>query len=477
MKNIIIKIFIAFIALFMTVSCSEAFLEEPTPTDTVSPEVVFGSREGVEAFISGIMRRFRGQYDSTDSAGLNSMFYARSLKGNDIIQSSTWFRDDYANDNREPTYRRTRFTWNYCFYMINQANSLIAGVDASGLSAADKKELSAYGYALRGFFYHQLVLEFCPTYSLDKSFPAPPIYTESVAAGKAMSTVDEVYQLIVSDLTKAVNGLTADRLGKSYINKNVAQGILAQVYQVMGNWQGAADAANAAYGGNAAAVLNAKDYRAGFDDISNVEWIWGSAQSTDQSNYYWNAPASMADHFTTSYSATFINRDFVNLFSATDVRAYFVRKSAAITNLSDYRYWITRKFTFTFAGDNAIMRTPEMILIEAEAKARIPGKEIEAHTLLYKLQKDRDVNAVISTNTGTALINEILLERRKELYAEVGVEWFDAKRLQKAITRTGNHRVGSSANLSVNDKKFYLKIPQSEIDANDNIDESVNANR
>lgn len=476
MKNIFIKIFIAFMALFMTVSCSEEFLDEPTPTDTVSPEVVFGSRAGVEAFISGIMRRFRGQYDSTDSAGLNSIFYARTLKGNDIIQSSTWFRDDYANSNREPSYRRTRFTWNYCYYMINQANSLIAGVETSELSDADKKEFSAYGYALRGFFYHQLVLEFSTAYSLDKNFPAPPIYTESVAEGKAMTTVDEVYKQIVSDLTLAVDGLTADRLGKSYINKNVAQGILAQVYQVMGNWQGAADAAKAAYGGNIATTLNL-DYAKGFDDISNSEWIWGSAQSTDQSNYYWNAPASMADHFTTSYSATFINRNFVDLFSATDIRRVFVKKSAAITDLNDYRYWITRKFTFTFAGDNAIMRTAEMILIEAEAKARIAGKEAEAHTLLYYLQSQRDVNAVKSTNTGTALIEEILLERRKELYAEIGVEWFDAKRLQRAITRTGNHRVGASASLLANDKKFYLKVPQPEIDANLLIDDSVNENR
>lgn len=477
MKNIITKIFIATMALFMTVGCSEDFLDAPVPTDAVAPDVIFTSREGVEAFISGIMRRFRGQYTSTDSAGLNSIFYARTLKGNDIIQSNTWFTFDYANDNREPTYRRVTFSWNYCFYMINQANALINGVEASDLAASDKKELAAYGYALRGFFYHQLVLEFCPTYSADKTFPAPPIYTELSLTGGPMSTVDDVYKLIVSDLTKAVDGLTASRLGKSYINKNVAQGILAQVYQVMGNWQGAADNANAAYGGNPTAVLAPASYRSGFADISNVEWIWGSAQRTDQSNYYWNAPASMADHFTTSYSATYINNDFVNKFSATDVRAYFVRKSTSITSTSDYRYWVTRKFTFTFDGDNAIIRTPEMILIEAEAKARITGKETEAHDLLYVLQKNRDVNAVKSTNTGTALIDEILLERRKELYAEVGVEWFDAKRLRKGITRTGNHRIGTAANLTADDKKFYLKIPQAEIDANPFIDESVNANR
>jgi hypothetical protein len=57
---------------------------------------------------------FRGQFDATDSAGLNSIFYARS-KGNDAINTTTWFNFDYQNDNREPTYRRTRFTWNYCF--------------------------------------------------------------------------------------------------------------------------------------------------------------------------------------------------------------------------------------------------------------------------------------------------------------------------------------------------------------------------
>ena len=75
------------------------------------------------------------------------------------------------------------------------------------------------------------------------------------------------------------------------------------------------------------------------------------------------------------------------------------------------------------------------------------------------------------------MLEEILLERRKELYAEIGVEWFDAKRLRRGITRTGNHRIGSAANLTADDKKFFLKIPQAEIDANDLIDDSVNANR
>ena len=102
----------------MLVGCSEEFLDEPKPTNGVTESVVFSSRKGVEAFISGIMRRFRGQYTATDAAGVNSIFFARVVKGNDIIQANNWFGFDYANDNREPTYRRVSFTWNYCYYMI-----------------------------------------------------------------------------------------------------------------------------------------------------------------------------------------------------------------------------------------------------------------------------------------------------------------------------------------------------------------------
>lgn len=477
-KNIISKVVIAFMAIMMLVGCSEEFLDEPKPTQGVPETVIFASRDGVEAYISGIMSRFRGQYTNTDAAGLNSIFFARSVKGNDLIQADNWFGFDYANDNREPTYRRTVFSWNYSFYMVNQANALINGVEKStALTEADKVELAAYGYALRGFFYHQLVLEFCPTYAAGTTFPAPPIYTELSQTGKPMSTVGEVYDFIVSDLQKAVAGLKDTRLGKTYINKPVANAILAQVYQAMGNkWPEAEAAAKAAYGGNPTAVLNAAQYSTGFDNVENTEWLWGSANRSDQSNYYYNAPASMMDHLTTSYSATYINNDFVNLFSATDVRRRFQRKSASITSTADFRYWISTKFKFTFEGDNPIIRTPEMILIEAEAKFR-QGLTADAHTLLYTLQKNRDVNAVKSTNTGNDLLNEILVERRKELYAECGVEWFDAKRLRRAITRTGNHRIGAAGNLTVDDKKFFLKIPQAEIDANEFIDGTVNDGR
>ena len=463
--------------LFMTcslISCNEEFLNDPQPTDAVTSSVIFGSREGANAFVSGIMRNFRSQFTATDAAGVNSIYYARTVKGNDIIQRATWFSFDYENENREPTYRRVGFSWNYPYYMINQANNLIIGAETSELSDLDKKEIIGQGKALRAFFYFQLAMEFQHTYSYDASLPAPPIYTEVATEGNPMSTLTEMYALILEDLSYATTNLTSDRLAKSYINQNVAYGILARVYQTMGNWTGAEDAAKKAYGGGTPNSILNNNYTTGFNSIADSEWIWGSAQSLDQSNYYWGAPHAHADHSVLSYVATFFNNDFVALFSPSDIRNTFSEEYDVPE--TDYRNYISNKFSFNFDSDHPIIRTAEMLLVEAEAKYH-NGDITGAHTLLFALQSKRDATATKSTNIGQALLDEILVERRKELYAEIGVEWFDAKRYRKGITRTGNQRLTGASSLEADDKRFFLKVPQAEIDANDNITESVNENR
>lgn len=479
MKKYLIKFFrVTFVAaLIFAMSCSEEFLDEPVPTDEVSSVVIYGSRAGAEAYMAGMLRRMRGQYTTGhDAGGLNSMFYARSVKGNDVIQANTWFTFDYANDNREPTYRRTTFSWNFSYYVIGQLNQFIKGVEESEtIPDLDKSELLGQARALRAFYYHQLVLEFAPAYSANPNFAAPPLYTEPSVDGNPMSTTAEVYGQMVEDLTYAVANLPETRKDKSFVNVDVANAFLAQIYQVLGQWENAEAAARAAYGGDVAAALDASEYSEGFNSLDNTEWIWGLPQYDDQSSYYFSAPHAQADHFVLSYRGTYFNGNFVGLFSDSDVRNLFVGGAYSGSTPASWFYWISTKFKFTFDADIPIIRTPEMILIEAEAKYR-NGDTPGAQDLLYALQVNRDPAAVASGNTGDALLQEILIERRKELYAETGVEWFDAKRLGLGITRTGNHRV-PTANLSPNDKKFFLKIPQAEIDANDHIDESVNAER
>ncbi|WP_157716575.1 RagB/SusD family nutrient uptake outer membrane protein, partial [Roseivirga ehrenbergii] len=75
-------------------------------------------------------------------------------------------------------------------------------------------------------------------------------------------------------------------------------------------------------------------------------------------------------------------------------------------------------------------------LIEAEANARLGvANEPAARTALFSLVSQRDPNAVISTNTGQALIDEILVQRRIELWGE-GFNFLDLKRANLPLKRS-----------------------------------------
>ncbi|MGZ5264293.1 MAG: RagB/SusD family nutrient uptake outer membrane protein [Kaistella sp.] len=469
-----IKLILLVLLVGFVQSCREEYLNEPKPTDAVAPTVAYGSYEGAKAHIAGILRRTRGQFTATDAGNIGSMYFARENKGNITMNNGSWFSFDYENDNREPNYRRTVFTWNFPYYHINQLNAFIAGVtESAAISDVEKDELLGQAYTMRAFFYFELSLEFQHTYSFNPSLPAPPIYTEPGALeGKPMSTMQEMYAFITGDLEKAITIGSMDRDNKSYFNKAVSYAVAARVYQVMGNWTKAGQYAKLAYGGNPAAVLSPSFYKAGFDDMNEGnEWLLADPQTADQSNYYYLAPHGFYTRTESAYNNSFINKGFVALFTPTDVRYQFVQ-----TGVFDHRQWYTTKFKFSFEADLALIRTPEMILIEAEALYH--SNPAAAHDLLYVLQKNRDPQAVKSANSGAALLEEILTERKKELYGEIGVEWFDAKRLRRGLPRDSYHRVNlASKPMLPDDKRFFLKIPQAEIDANPNIDPAINANR
>jgi hypothetical protein len=126
-----------------------------------------------------------------------------------------------------------------------------------------------------------------------------------------------------------------------------------------------------------------------------------------------------------AYNNTFINKSFA-LFTPTDVRNQFLKQELGLQITEN---GIPGNLSLLLPLHLVLMRTPEMILIEAEAMYK-QGDDNGAHVLLYKLQKNRDVRAVKSSNAGVALYEEILTERKK-VYGEIGVEWYDAKRLRK----------------------------------------------
>ncbi len=461
MKKLYIKSILFLVILSFTTSCSSDFLDDPQPKDSISPDVVFGSKEGANSFLSGILRLQRTSLINDEASGLHSILFARSVKGADLIQKQIWFGDDYDYQVYLSTGTRSIFSWRLPYKIIDQVNNLIQGVEASTkISATDKDELLGQALALRGYYYFQLAIEFGEAYSANQNNAFPPIYTEPSTTPNPFTTKEEFFNRIITDLEEATKRLDDKRSNKSYINKAVAQAFLAQVYQYMGQWELAKKNASLAYGGQPESVLHPEEYALGFDSMSAKEWLWALPQSADQTVYYRSHPHAMMDHVAVAYHGTFINDDFVKQFSTTDIRNLFSNFYEKPTG--DWQEYVTSKFTFTFEADIPIIRYPELILIEAEANYHL-GNEGQAKKLLDLLRQNRDAQATATTSTGTALLETILLERRKELYGECGVEWFDAKRLLRGITRTGNHRTALS--LPAQDKRFQLVIPQEELDA------------
>ena len=483
------------------ISCKKDFITDPKPTDAVSDADVFKSVSGVRSYFTGIYRNLRRQWanldatagGATDTWGYNSINLARINKGTDIINPGGWYQFDYRHENREPTYRRTIFTWGFFYEHINQANTLIEGVTKStSLSEADKKILEAEGRALRAWLYFELIREFQHTFAKDQNAPGVPLYTEPTSIGnegKPRGTVKQVFDQINADIEFATQNLGTSRLVKSDININVAWGMAARIYLEQRRW---ADAKNAAQKARVGYTLDAPSYVNGFNDLASSEVIWGFPQATDiggQSLYY-GTPSSFYEKTGNGYDNLFVNSTLVATFTNTDVRNTFFLTSG---NPNSAVRFSTNKFGSASADAVQLItgeivplkethfnealpmiRVAEMYLIEAEAKAELG--EADAGTLLLTLQQDRDPAAIASGNTGAALIDEILLERRKEFYGELGLDYLDAKRRQRALTRTGNHPAAYRFTIPANDNRFILKIPQKEFDSNKTLNPATDQN-
>ncbi|MEP7106963.1 MAG: RagB/SusD family nutrient uptake outer membrane protein [Ferruginibacter sp.] len=497
-KKIISRFSVIFIAALLVAGCKKDFLNDPKPTDKVSTVDVFASTDGVRAFFNGLYRNFRLQWQSLDaSAGGNddtysfvSLYAARTVKGKDIVMAfPTWYIYDYQNQNREPTYRRVNFTWEFLYENINQFNILLKGVEGSAtISAEDKKILSAEAKALRAWLYFELIREFQHSVAKDPNAPGVPVYTEPTSIenkGKPRGTVKETYDLINSDIEYAVQNSSASRNLKSQVNSNVAWGMAARIYLEQGRW---ADAKNAAQKARLGLQLDAQGYTSNYNDLSSPEVIWGLPQTTGNGgqSLYYGTLSSFFEQTGDGYDGFYMSEELVSQFSLSDIRNTFFEYNAPGTpdNYATNKfgtehpsYEVTmlngqtvKEKTINFDESIIMMRVAEMYLIEAEAKARLGDPD--AGDLLFALQEDRDPDAVKSGNTGTALISEILLERRKELYGELGIDWLDAKRLQLPVDRTGsNHEAPNDYILSANDARMILKIPQKEIDSNDFINQ------
>ncbi len=490
MKNILSKLFIAG-ALLITTSCADDYLDT-LPTDAVSEEAVFTTTQNAMTALNGIHRMMFIRFDSQGQPAEGSVMIMREVMAEDVVMTTTgngWFVSitRWLNHVNEAS-GDVRFVWRFYYKVIGNANMIIANIDDADGPQAEKDEIKGQALAYRAWAHFNLVQLFSQRYdaSGDNSGMGVPIVTEPITEGGARNSISEVYAQVNSDIDAAIALLTTSRNAKSHLNINVAKGIKARIAMVQENYSVAAQMAREAREGFD--LMSTTQLYDGFNNVDNPEWIWGSRQVDDQQTFFASFFAYMSLNFSSTNirnNPKAINSLLYDMIPETDARKGLWDPNASDPDLRDPFIdeltlssfakidYMNRKFlaqgNASSVGDVPYMRAAEMYLNEAEALAR-SGNDSQAAQVLFDLVSARDSGYTLSSNTGTALVDEIMVQRRIELWGE-GFRWYDLKRLNLPLDRTGANHVSSVINSKFTEpagtNNWQFRIPRDELNAND----------
>lgn len=465
--------------------CKKDYLETQ-PTGAELESTVYSKYAAVQATLSGLyqtMYNFAVGGGGHADYGQKSFDLMNDLMGNDMVvhtQGYGWYNTTYQYTawGLATTGSNSDDAWVRYYGMVKQSNILVNNVDNVQDATADEKDLiRGQALGIRAYAYYYLANYFQQTYKGNESKPGVPVYTADTTGGKPRGTLQDVYTQIVADLTQAETLLNGKpRASKVNVDVSVVRGLRARVAMLMEDWPTAATKANQARQGYALMTSAQYTTPSAFSSAANPEWMWGSIIPADQATIY----ASFFSHMdirTGGYAALGqqkkITKALYDQIPAGDVRkTVFRTPGTGTTSNPDYnqlKHQVPN--AGSWAADYLYMRAAEMYLIEAEALAR-QGQDGPAATVLESLVQTRFPAYTAAGLTGAALINEILLQRRIELWGE-GFSLIDIKRLKQGLNRptgAGNHGAPSFNpgvyTTNPEDPRMIMRIPQRELDNN-----------
>ena len=449
---------LVFVGLFS--SCKKEFLELAPPT-SLTPDKALGTE-------ADLLVALRGAY-----AGLRGVdFYGRTIPIlGDIMADNSY--QHTLNTNRYTLYNNYTFNttdgnalgiWNSGYSVILRANNIINSPVAT---TAKVDQYKGEAYAVRALAYFTLIRYFARPYTDNPSGLGVPISLAYNADAKPpRNTIAEVYALILADLTKAYTLMTTFT-NSSQFSKYAARALQAKVYLTMGDKTNAKTAAldvitNGGFT-SLTAANHASYWSSGLIRTDKVETLF-EVSSDAVANLAFDALSYIYSQ-AGNYGDLVVSDDFYPLFDAADVRKALypvvprpaTPPGASIPTVNKYPV-ISGDYS-----DTKVLRLSEMYLIAAEAS--LPTTEADALTYVNYITSRRGAPAIAST--GTQLLEDVLLERRRELAFE-GDRYMDFMRLKRDIVR-GTNYPAAARNIPYSNFRRILPIPQTELDANENI--------
>jgi len=489
------KLFFSSVAfsLLLIAGCKKDFLDT-APTSSAAEADIFTTTTNASNVINGVYRYLYSRYDGQNQPGQGGVMLNMDFMGEDLHQAiSTWYTSAGSGTGGWVSHKNDASGWvSYPFRLyyrcIGNANALIENIDAASGPDADKNRLKAEALSMRAWSYFNLVQIYAKRYDAAGSNTqlgvSMPLKSTDVKLPR--STVEAVYTQINKDLDEAITlfATASAAPNKSHLSLNAARAIKARVALTMHDYETAATYAKMVIDSGSYSLMSNATYLSGFNNISNSEWIWGAYVQDDQGDTFGSYFAQISYNGNTTYVRSRpkrINSVLYEQIAATDVRKKLWEPAPTAANfpLPTSAYvrepYMSRKFSIRALptiGDVPYIRLAEMYLILAEAYAKIPGREADAQAALFTLANNRDAAYTQSTNTGQALVDEILIQRRIELWGE-GFRFFDLKRLNLPLNRTTvpnyvSASVGGVMEIPAGDPRWQFAIPIDELQANPN---------
>lgn len=498
----------------MLTGCKKDFLEtQPTQFTTPDqladaakqdPKLLNGSLSGLYTtmFSTGV-----GGTTGHDDFGQKGIDIYSDMLSSDMVLAALnygWYAP-VARYQATVDFTRTEdyVPWRYYYRQIYGANTIIDVLGGTDVVPTDATAKATMGQAkaMRAYAYFYLSQLYVKEYGDGSAKVLPrPISSQDYNMPKV--TAKEIWDLMVSDLTQAITLLDGfTRTTKDQVDKNVAKGLLAYVLAARGtqeDWkqvetltQDIKDAYPMTTKAATVAVLNGTtvtNAQAGFNDVATPSWMWGVdltlAQGLDLISWW-----GQVDLFTYSYAwagdPKTIDQKLYDAIRPDDIRkGQFDPPNGGLEadygySPGDFDYMPLNKFfdpgrvdggQRQVITDYVYMRADEFYLLNAEAKAHL-GQDGAARQVLsnFLTQRITDVS-YLGSLSGQALLNEIYLQTRIELWGE-GKSYLAMKRNKATITRGDNHLFFDGESFKYNDPKLTFVIPQAEVLNNPNLNQ------
>ncbi|CAL66355.1 RagB/SusD family nutrient uptake outer membrane protein [Christiangramia forsetii] len=457
--KIITKIILA-LAIGFNISCEE-LVSIDEPTDKLVRSQVFNSEQTIISAMTGIYNEL---YQSSFSNGSrNSITVLSGLSSDNIrnINTSNLERMEFEEHQINPENSYNLELWTSAYNMIYMTNSFLEGLEsAENIDGELLLQLEGEARFVRAFTYFNLV----------NLFGSVPLilttdYEENALTEK--SNIETVYQQVIEDLE-----LSAEILQSSYrtgerttVNKSAAKALLARVYLYLEDWQTAERFSTE--------VINESSTYKILDSLNTVflansdEAIWqispigggGIATNTNDGSIF------VIDPFFSFFASIQLRDDFVQTFQQGDKRLEdWIGFNQSKNAYFAHKYKITASSEFPIVEYSMVLRLAEQYLIRAEARTK-QGNLSEALNDLNIIRSRanlEDFQMLQPSITEEGLLNEIFLQRRKELFTEWGHRWLDLKRSERI-----QNIFGTSQNWEPTD--IFYPIPSQELIKNPNL--------